>query len=67
MLQRVRHLLKERTQMLDGIRIFGGRKGPAQARGMRMPDGSPVSVEHIMKTFGVTRARAEEIAQRQTR
>lgn len=67
MLRRVQQFLKERTRMEDTLRLFGGRKGPAAARGMRMADGAPVPVEHIMKTFGVTRVRAEEIAQRQTR
>jgi hypothetical protein len=62
----LRKLLKERTKVLDSLRIFGGRRAAGE-RGMRMPDGSPVPVEHIMKTFGVTRERAVEIAQRQTR
>lgn len=63
----IRKLLKEKPRVLDALRIFGGgRRGPA-FRGMRMADGSPVPVELIMKTHGVTRERAEDIARRQTR
>ena len=62
----LRKLLKEKTAVLDTLRIFGGKRA-AGARGMRMPDGSPVPIEHIMKAFGVNRERAAEIAQRQTR
>jgi hypothetical protein len=62
----LRKLLKEKTRMLDTLRLFGGKRAAGE-RGMRMPDGSPVPVEHIMKAFGVNRDRATEIAQRQTR
>lgn len=62
----LRKLLKETPRVLDGLRLFGGRRRP-EFRGMRMPDGSPVPVELIMKTHGVDRARAEDIARRQTR
>ncbi len=59
-------LMKERVRVEDRLRVFGGRKA-RESRGIRMPDGSPVTVETIMKTHGVTRERATEIARRQTR
>jgi hypothetical protein len=62
----LRKFLKEKTRVLDALRIFGGKHASGE-RGIRMPDGSPVPVEHIMSTFGVDHARAAEIAQRQTR
>jgi len=62
----LRKLLKERAHLVDDLRIFGAQK-TTFARGIRMPDGSPVPVDIIMKNFGVPREQAEEIARRQTR
>lgn len=63
----LRKLLKETPRVLDRVRVLSGRRAAPAFRGMRMVDGSPVPVEMIMKTHGVTRERAEEIARRQTR
>lgn len=62
----LRKLLKDTARVVDSVRVIGGGKAPT-FRGMRMPDGSPVTAEHIMKTHGVTRERAEQIAKRQAR
>lgn len=63
----LRKLLKDRPRIKDALRVLGGQRAAPAFRGMRMPDGRPVSVELIMKTHGVTRERAEDIARRQTR
>lgn len=62
----LRRLMKETQKVVDRVSMLGGGRGP-KWRGMRMPDGSPVSVETIMRTHGVDRERAEKIAQRQNR
>lgn len=58
----MRKLLKEVVRITDKVRVIGGER--ARGRGIRMADGSPVSVEHIMKAYGVDREKAEEIARR---
>lgn len=62
----LKQLLKDKAKVFDRLRVQGGGSRP-RFRGMRMPDGSPVPVDHIMNTHGVSRERAEEIARRQTR
>lgn len=62
----LRFFTKDRPRVKDSVRVFGGAADPGW-RGMRMPDGSPVSVEKIMATFCVSRGMAEEIAKRSTR
>ena len=65
-MKRLLRKLKEVPRVQDALRIFG--KGPASTfSGSRMPDGSPVPVETIMQAYGVDRARAAQIATRQTR
>lgn len=59
--------LKDRPKIWDSLRLWPGQVRDVTFRGMRMPDGSPVTVDTIMRTHGVARARAEEIARRQTR
>lgn len=62
----IRKLIKETARVVDDLRVGTRWKAPT-FRGMRMADGRPVSVELIMETHGVDRARAETIARRQTR
>ena len=60
-------LLKEGAKVRDTLRMLVADYSAPSFRGMRMADGSPVSVEMIMSTYGVPRERAEEIARRQSR
>ena len=62
----LKRLLREKPRVLDVLRLLGGQRKPS-FRGMRMEDGGPVTAEMIMKTHGVPRERAVEIARRQTR
>jgi len=56
---------KELVRVKDRLLLKGGVS--STGRGIRMPDGSPVPVEVIMREFGVSREQAEEIAKRSTR
>ena len=58
--------LKDRARIMDRFRIAGGGKKPGY-RGIRMADGSAVSVETIMTQFGVDHGRALKISRRMTR
>jgi hypothetical protein len=60
----LRSMLKEVVRVKDRIAVVGGLS--STGRGIRMPDGSPVPVETIMKEFGVSREQAEEIAKRRS-
>ncbi len=62
----LRRLLKEKAQVFDRVRVEGGGPRP-RFRGMRMADGSPVPIELIMQSHGVSREEAEIIQKRQTR
>lgn len=61
----LKRFLKEVTRVRDRVFVEGGVS--SSGRGIRMPDGSPVPVEVIMREFGVPRAEAEKIAARRSR
>lgn len=57
--------LKDVVRLKDRLTVKGGVS--STERGIRMPDGSPVPVEVIMREFDVSREKAEEIASRSAR
>jgi hypothetical protein len=64
----IRQLKKvlDRPIVRDTLSLLGGRTGRG-GRGIRREDGSPVSVEDIMRTFGVQKNVAEQIYKRRSK
>lgn len=61
MIRRLKKMF-DAPKILDRLKVLGGVT--TAEKGIRMSDGSPVSVETIMTTFGVSREQAVEIARR---
>lgn len=62
----MKSLMKSVLRLRDSIRVLAPRAISGK-RGIYMPDGSAVSVERIMKTYGVDRGTAEAVARRNAR
>ncbi len=56
---------KDIVRLKDTLKVSGGVS--STGRGIRMPDGSPVPVETIMREFGVSQEEAEKISKRNAR
>lgn len=61
MIRSLRKLL-DAPRVRDVLRIVGGL--PAKKGGMTMPDGSPVTVPHVMSIFGCSEEYAENFVRR---
>ena len=57
--------LLDAPRIRDVLSITGGEIR-SKVGGMTMPDGSPVTVEHVLSTFGCTQEYAENFVRRHT-
>ena len=65
MMRKLRKIM-DRPLVQDTLGFFGGLTGKG-GRGIRREDGRPVSVEDIMRTFGVQKNVAEQIYKRRSK
>ena len=64
MMQMIRKFF-EAPRVQDSVHLVGGQQ--SEGRGIRNPDGSPVTVEQIMASFDVDEDAARKIAARRSR
>lgn len=52
-------------RIVDALRIFGpARAKTISGKRIEMEDGSPITVEHIMKVYALPREKAEQFVRR---
>ena len=63
MIRRTLRKLLDAPRIRDALSFTGGDYG-RKTGGMAMPDGSPVTVDHVLSTFGCSREYAENFVRR---